>query len=203
MDAASNRVFAVERHLDKLRLAHGLGRQQNDLTACLDRGIGGAMIQFLQHLLFFGRQLSHVNFTRSSYGNTSLIVGLNLHSTTFPATVSPAYFAIYRAAPYICSIVYFINQLAVDYLVSTACLLEKRQIRLFHSDINMNDPTIFSCIWKLISQPWRSGSPIRAPSGKVSRWPGMAGPHAWPKWPDPQAQFDPQALLCIGHQAGE
>jgi transposase len=47
----------------------------------------------LQHLLFFGRQFSHVVFTWSGYGNTSLLSVLSLYFTPFPARVSPVYLA--------------------------------------------------------------------------------------------------------------
>jgi hypothetical protein len=74
MNTACHGIFAVEGHLGNLRHAHGLGRQQNDLAPRLDRGIGSAVIKFLQDLLLFWRHLSHVDFTWPGYDYTSVIV---------------------------------------------------------------------------------------------------------------------------------
>src|SRR5712691_11689860 len=74
MNAASHRIFAVESDLGDLRYTRRRSRQQNDLTPRLERSIGGSMIEFLQDLLLFWRQISHIDFTWPSYGSTSLFV---------------------------------------------------------------------------------------------------------------------------------
>lgn len=77
MNTASDRIFAIEGHLGDLRHAHGFGRQQDDLAPRLDRSIRGAMVKFLQDLVLFCRQLSHVDFTWPGYDDTSLFVGFS------------------------------------------------------------------------------------------------------------------------------
>ena len=74
MNTASHGILTVKDHLGDLRDTHWRGLQQNDLASRLDRGIGSSMVKFLDHLLFCGLQIAHVDFTWPGYGSTSLIV---------------------------------------------------------------------------------------------------------------------------------
>jgi len=73
------------------RDTHRRGLQHNDLASRLDHGIGSSMGKFLDHLLLFGLQIAHVDFTWPGYGSTSWSSFVVFHFTTFPAEVSPLY----------------------------------------------------------------------------------------------------------------
>jgi hypothetical protein len=96
MNATSHGISAIEHDLGNLRHTHSLGRQQQNLTMCFDRCIRGLMIEVLQHLSLFCRQVLNVDFCWSAHEWTSLFEFFVFHCTRFPARVSPGYLDTYQ-----------------------------------------------------------------------------------------------------------